>query len=159
MSESSMKLVGTLVALLIIIIIAGMVYYSIVDNTDQFSEVTDTTTGYSHGDNASAWSIYLDNSPDGTSNLNITCYSATAGTLSYPSFTLSNEKVSVAAGAASNFTQVNATYTSKMATAEEGITEDAGTVFSLLPIIALVVVASVILLYVIGFGGGRKGGM
>ena len=38
-------------------------------------------------------------------------------------------------------------------------TDMASTVFSLLPIVALVIVASIILAVVMGFGGGGKGGM
>ena len=43
-------------------------------------------------------------------------------------------------------------------TSRDGVNTMASTVFSLLPIIALVVVASIILAVVMGFGRGRGGG-
>jgi len=43
-------------------------------------------------------------------------------------------------------------------TSRDGVNSMASTVFSLLPIIALVVVASIILAVVMGFGGGSKSG-
>lgn len=41
----------------------------------------------------------------------------------------------------------------------DGVTAMATTVFTLLPIVALVIVASIILAVVMGFGGGGKGGL
>jgi len=43
-------------------------------------------------------------------------------------------------------------------TSRDGVNTMASTVFALLPIIALVVVASIILGVVVGFGGGNRGG-
>jgi hypothetical protein len=159
-AEGNTALVGGIVALLIVIIVGVMIYFEFTEAVDSFDEVVKTFTGYSHGDNASAVSVTVDNSPDGTGNTNVTCYSSSAGTLSYPTFTLNGKIVSMAAGAASNFTQINVTYTSVIASAEAEATDMASSVFSLLPLIALVVVASVILAVVVGFGGsGKKGGL
>ncbi|GAH74002.1 unnamed protein product [marine sediment metagenome] len=44
-------------------------------------------------------------------------------------------------------------------TSRDETTSMASTVFSLLPIVALVIVASIILAVVLGFGGGGKSGM
>jgi hypothetical protein len=44
-------------------------------------------------------------------------------------------------------------------TSRDGVTAMATTVFTLLPIVALVIVASIILAVVMGFGGGGKGGL
>jgi len=151
------QVVSGIVALLLTIVIGVMVYFEVDDGIDSFDEVVETFTGYSHGDNASAQIITLDNSPNSASDTNITCYSATAGTLSYPTFTVSHNKVTIAAGSASNYTQVNATYTSHMSTDAGENTDMAGTVFGLLPIIALVVIASIILMVVLGFGGSKGG--
>lgn len=155
-SKAYQKIVGGIVALLLTIIIGVLVYWETQGSIDSFDEVTETFTGYSHGDNASAKTITLDNSPTGTGETNVTCYSSTAGTLSYPSFTLSGTKVTITAGSASNYTQINVTYTSNMADNEDEVSTMATTIFNLLPIIALVVVAAVILGVVMGFGESGK---
>jgi len=155
--EAYTKIVGGLVALLITIVIGVMIYWEVETSVDSFEEQTQTFTGYSHGNNASAQTITLDNSPNSASDTNITCYSSTAGTLSYPTFSLSHKTVTITAGSASNYTQVNATYTSHLSTDASESNDMSGTVFSLLPIVALVVVASIILAIVLGFGGGKKG--
>lgn len=152
-SNGYQKIVAGIVSLLLAIIIGVLVYWETQGSIDAFDETTETFTGYSHGDNASAETITLDNSPTGTGDTNVTCYSSTAGTLSYPSFTLSGKKVTITAGSASNYTQINVTYTSNMAEDEDETSSMANTVFGLMPIIALVVVAAVILGVVLGFGG------
>lgn len=154
-------LVGSIVALLLVIMISVMIYFEFTESIDSFDEKIETFTGYTLAtSNNSAWTVTLDNSPDGTGNCNVTCYNATAGTESYPTFTLNGKITSVAADAADQFSQVNVTHTSKMATDEGETSNMAATVFGLLPLIALVIVASVILAYVIGFGGsGKKGGL
>ena len=157
------KIVGSLVAFLIVIMVGVMVYFSVTTNVDMFGEQSETFTSCSGGvaftatSNASAWGIKLDNSPMDDSNLNITCYNATGSTESYPTFTLSGTKVEVVADAADEFSQVNATYTSNAANDEDSVTTEALSVFSLLPIVAMVVVGMIILAYVVGFGG-KKGG-
>ena len=156
-NDGYMQIVAGIIALLLTIVIGVMVYFEVDNGIDSFDEVVETFTGYSHGDNASAQTITLDNSPNSASDTNITCYSSTAGTLSYPTFTVSHNKVTIAAGSASNYTQVNATYTSHMSTDAGENTDMASTVFGLLPIIALVVVASIILMVVLGFGGNKGG--
>jgi len=155
------KVIGGIVALLLTIIIGVMVYYEVSDGVDQFSEQTETFTGYTAlTSNASALVITLDNSPDGASNCNVTCYNATASAnLSYPAFSLNHKVIRVAADAAHYYTQVNVTYTGHAGTDEATTTSMAGTVFTLLPIVALVIVAAIILGVVLGFGGtGKSGG-
>ena len=156
------KVVGSLVALLLMIIVGILVYWETQGSIDKFSEVTDTITSTASGTafsattNASAWIVELDNSPTGTGATNITCYNSTGKTESFPTFTLSNRLVSVAADAADEFDQVNATYTSNIANTEDSTSSMAATVFDLLPIIALAVVASIIIGVIIGFGGSGK---
>lgn len=161
---SNSKVVGPLVALLLIIVVSILVYFSVVDNVSQFSEQTETFTSDGSStafawatSNASAWGVTLDNSPYSTGVTNVTCLNITAATESYPTFTLSGKQISVAADAADTFNQVNVTYTSHTATDEADVTDDAQTVMTLMPVIALVVIASIILAYMVGFGG-RKGG-
>ena len=153
------KMVGGIVSLLLVIIISVLVFWSVSDSVDSFNEVDETFTGYSHGDNASAQTVELDNSPNSESDTNVTCYSSTAGTLSYPTFSVNQKDVTIAAGSASNYTQVNVTYTSNMGTDATETEDMASTVYALAPIVALVIVASIILAVVMGFGGGKKGGL
>lgn len=150
------KVVGSLVALLLMIIVGVLVYWETQGSIDSFDERVERFTGYSHGDNASAQEIELDNSPTGTSDTNITCWSSTAGTLSYPTFTLNGKYATIAAGSASNYTQINATYTSNMGSSEDDASDMAATVFSLAPIIALAVVAAIIIGVIMGFGGSSR---
>ena len=152
--------VGGLVALLLMIIVGIMVFWQATGSIDGLSEQSEIFTSDADGaafvldtTNYSAWSIILDNSPSSSSACNITCYNSTAHSVSYPAFTLSHTTVSVAAYAAEEFNQVNATYTSNMANTGEGTTAMATTVFDLLPIIALAIIASIIIGVVIGFGG------
>jgi len=158
-SSSTTQVVGMLVALMLTIIISVMIYYEVSGSVADFSEQTETFTGYAAlTANASAWSVTLANSPDGTGNCNVTCFNATGGQLSYPTYGLNHKTISVAADAADMFSQVNVTYTSHIGTDEDTTTTMAGTVFVLLPIIALVIVAAIILGIVLGFGGSGKSG-
>ena len=151
------QVVSGIVALLVTIMIGVMVYFTVADDVDQYNEVTETFGSYADTTNASAWSVTLDNSPASTSDVNVTCVNLTAGAESYPTFTLNFKTISVAADAANNFTQVNVTYTSHLSSDAGENTDMAGTIFQLAPIIALVVVASVILMVVLGFGGSKGG--
>ena len=162
-TKAYVKVVGGLVALLLMIIIGVLVYWDTQSAIDGFEEQSETFTSDSSGTafvlattNGTAWSITLDNSPSSAGACNITCYNSTAHSVSYPAFTLSHTTVSVAADAADEFNQVNATYTSNMASNEDSTSDMASTVFDLAPIIALAVVASIILGVIIGFGGGGK---
>lgn len=157
--QGYMQVVGGIVALLIALIIGVMLYFSVVDTVDEFSEVTETFTGYAWATaNASAWSITLGNSPASSTVTNVTCYNGTAGTESYPTFILNHETINVAADAADVFSQVNVTYTSNIATDEGDVTDMAQNVFGIAPLIAIVVIAAIILGVVLAFGSGRKGG-
>jgi len=157
------------VGLLIAIVISVLVYFEVVDSVDQFAEVTETFDGYtrydfsaSTGSNYTGVTITLSNSPNSASDTNVTCWNESGGTVveTFPAFTVNHETVNIGGGAASNFTQVNVTYTGHAAAAEaDDITPMAQTVFTLLPIIALVVVAAIIIGIVVFFGGGRRGNL
>lgn len=156
--DAYIKIVGSLVALLLAIIVGVLVYFEMLDSVSSFSEDTvEVFTGYTTASNASAWSVTLQNSPASATVTNVTCANMTAGSESYPTFSLNHRTISVGAGGADQFTQVNVTYTSNIATDESTATDMASTVFGLLPIIALVVVASIILGIVLGFGGSKGG--
>jgi hypothetical protein len=147
------QIVGGLVALMVTIIIGVLVYYSIYD-TDAFSGTTYEEFGpYVDTTNASAWSVTVDSLPNSKSDVNVTCVNVTAGAESYPTFSLLNRDISVAADAASNFTQVNITYTSKQEADISGTDVTAGTIFTLLPIIAIVAIGSIMIIAVSRFGG------
>ena len=169
--------ISGLIALLIAIIIGLMVYFEVTEGIDEFDEVTETFTGYTRyaygggsggqsGSNYTGIIIVLANSPNSASDVNITCWNGTGSSTgaeqrvrqTHPTVDLNHKTITIANSTAGNFTQVNITYTSHMAEAEgEDITPMAQTVFVLLPIIALVVVAAIIIGIVVTFGGGRRG--
>ena len=166
--QMAMMIVGLLLAIVI-----GVLIYFEVSDIDEFNEKSEYFTGYTaglsqkvvagdYGENSSSTTVNLTNSPKSATYVNVTCYNASAelatdSGLSYPSFTVNHKSVFFAADAADVFTQVNVTYTSRAGTAEAAdITPMAQTVFTLLPIIALVVIAGIILALVLGFGGKRK---
>jgi hypothetical protein len=150
------KIVGGLVALLISILIGVLIYYSIYD-TDTFSGTTyEEFTGYSATSNASAWSITVDSLPNSKGDTNVTCYNATGNSESWPTFSLLNRDIDVAAGAADEFSQVNVTYTSKQESDIAGTEGTASTIFTLLPIIAIVAIGSFMIAAVMSFGGSGK---
>ena len=158
------QVVGGVVALLLTIVIGILVYWYISPAIAPASD-SQTFTGYtlpvgadSQGTNSSAWSITLKNLPSSSALTNVTCYNATGGNLSYPTFTLANTVVSVAAGAAEGFSQVNVSWTTKVSTEAASTNTMAGTVFGLLPIIAIVAIGGILIGLVMVFGGSRGSG-
>lgn len=152
------KIVAGLVALLLTILIGIMVYWEVSESVDMTADTSESFTGYAASANATAWTLDLSEHPTGTTDTNVTCYNSTGKTESYPAFTLSSRTISVAGDAADEFSQVNVTYTSTGAEAADGVDSMSSTVFDLLPLVALVVVAGIILAIVLGFGGDGKGG-
>jgi len=151
--EVDKNTVGILVGFLLAVIIGVLIYFSMTENIDVFNVQTEYFTGYSHGDNATEQTVTVRYSPASKEDTNVTCWSEIDGTLSYPDFRVVFKDITIAAGSASNYTQINVTYTSHAGMTEESdVTPMADTVFGLLPIVALVVVASVILVIVLGFG-------
>lgn len=168
--KAYIEVIGGLVALLITIIIGLMIYFEVSTGVTSFDEDTlETFTGYTRyasaagtqtGSNFTGISITLRNSPINAANTNVTCWNeSTAQQHSYPTFSVNHRTVSFAGGAASNFTQVNVTYDTNIAVQEADTSAQAGTVFGLMPIIALVVVAAILLGVVLAFGGGKRGGV
>ena len=158
------KVVGGLVALLITIIIAVLVYWSASPNivssdtqSQQFTGYTLPVGGASQGSNSSAWSVTITLIPNGAGSVNVTCNNATSGTSSYPTFTLAHRTISVGAGVADGFSRVNVSYTTKASADASGTNTMATTVFGLLPIIAVVVIGSILIGLVIVFGGTGRG--
>lgn len=159
-SNGYAAIVGGVVALLISIIVGILVYWAVVGGITS-SSTSETFTGYtlptgtlSVGTNTSAWSVAVAQVPSSISN--VTCWNSTGNTESYPAFTLSYKTVSVAAGAASGFNQVNVTYVSRAYTEESSTNTMASTVFSLLPVIAIVAIGSIMIALVVGFGSSGK---
>jgi len=149
------KVVSVVIALLVSIGVGAIVLFGILDAPDALSDGSYEEFGpYADTTNASAWSVVLGNSPTGTSDVNVTCVNITAGAESYPTFSLNRKTISVAADAADNFTQVNVTYTSFSNAAGDETREMSNTVWALLPIIALVIVAAIIIGIVVKMGGG-----
>ena len=158
-NQGYQKIVAALVALLLTILIGIMVYWEVSESVDMTADTSETFTGYSAATNATAWTVDLSEHPTGATDTNVTCYNSTSKAESYPAFTVSSRTVSVAGDAADEFDQVNVTYTSTQAEVADGIDTMSSTVFDLLPLVALVVVAGIILAVVLGFGGkdGKSG--
>lgn len=175
-AQTQMNAVVTVVALLLAIVIGVMVYFEVTESIDEFDVVTERFYGYTTppvtdlegGSNFTATVVTLKNSPYSTDNSTITvyCYNATGVVQSAPAVDINHKQISIPASPARGdgtplaYTQINVTYTTNMADTEgSDVTPMAESVFGLLPIIALIIVAAIILAVVLGFGGsGRKGG-
>jgi len=169
------KVVGGLVALMLMIIVGIMVFWETFDSIDAFDSVTETFTTDTDGNTFTQWAggtsgsnytgevIELDNSPNSITS--VVAWNGTGSTVAEQTvtagtqYTTSHTLISIVAGQLTNFTQLNVTYTSEMASSGDGATDMATTVFGLMPIIALAVVASIILMVIVGFGSSRKGGL
>jgi len=169
----------TLVALLIAIVIGVMVYFSVITNVSDFAATTETFTGYTlptggahtGGSNYTVQHVTLTNTPYSASNstIAVVCYNSSGATSSSPPVTINGKIITIPAASASagattsavpaGYDEVRVTYTSKTArTQSKEVTPMASTIFTLLPIIALVVIASIILAIILGFGGAGKSG-
>jgi len=172
------QVVGGIVALFIAIVIGVMLYFEVTESDTAFeSSITETITedmdgttftvydGGTGGSNKTGETIQLDYNI--YSITNITCWneSGSAGSvLSYletqgTDYGINGDRLIIKAGRASNFTQINLTWVSEIGAATGTNTDMATTVFSLLPLIALVVVAAILLGVVLAFGRGRGGGL
>ena len=148
------KLVTTILSLFIVIIACVMIFWSMSESIIETGTTDETFAGYAASANATAWTVELDDAPTGSGATNVTCYNATGGTESYPTFGLNGRTVSVAADAADEFTQVNVSYTSEK-TESAGITNDMFTTIApLLVLIGLVLVAGILIAGISKFGGG-----
>ena len=176
MGNQYSKVVVGIVALLLAVIIGIMVYWETA-SIDQYEDSSletftsdsdgNTFTRYSGtaGSNYTGEVIELANSANSVTN--ITCWNESGGSEdeSYletegTHYTVNGKYLTLVGDQASNFTQVNVTYVSNIASTESGASDMASTVFSLVPIIALIVVASILIgvIYTLG-SGGRKGGL
>jgi len=164
----NVAMVGMIVALLLTIVVCVLVYFQFTESVTQFDAITERFTGYTNATaNASAWRVTLENSPVNSANTNVTCIdNGWVGPktgrphMSYPTFSLNHRLIDVGADAANGFTQVNVTYTGNAASAEAtSVTPMASTIFSLAPIIALVVVAAILLGIILGGFGSRRRGL
>lgn len=161
------QIVSGIVALMLVIIISVLVFYNVYDSVDNFdSTKTETFSGYAlKTQYLATFSVTLEDSPDGYSNCNISFYNGTKkNVVGYPGdaqkYYINNTRLTILGGCSSNqFSQINVTYTSKASSAASDSKTMAGTVFTLAPIIALVIVAGIILAVVLGFGGGKRGGL
>jgi len=154
------KIVGGLVALLVTIIVAIMVYWSITTSIAPDTSTVETFTGYTATSNASAWNVKVNLEPASDALTNVTCYNSTGESESYPTFTRATTRIDVAADAASEFDQVNVTYTSRYTNnVNDNVNPTASTVLNLLPVLAIVIVGSILIGIVFTFAGGKKGGI
>jgi len=167
------EIISGLLVLLIAIIIGILIFWSVSPNmpgnvasrTEYFTGYT-LPTGPAHtgGSNYSAQVITLDYVPNGASNSSVAvvCYNSTGKTTSSPTVTIKNTKITIPAAGSNiatpplGYDQINVTYT-PMIYDDVAVTEtNADTVFDLLPIIAIVVIGSIMIGLIIGFGKGKK---
>ena len=176
MANQYQKVVVGIVALLLAVIIGIMVYWETA-SIDQYADSTSETftsdsdgttfTRYTTlaGSNYTGEVIELGNSA--SSITNITCWNESGTTVveSYletegTHYSVNGKYLTIIGDQASNFTQVNVTYVSNIADTESDASDMAGTVFGLAPILALIIVASVLITVIFTLGkGGRKGGL
>jgi len=170
------KLVSVVVALLVGIGVSAVVLFEIMGAPDSLADsVTDAITSDSDGTAFTQWSpghdgsnttgekIELSYNP--SSITNITCWNE-SGTVEVESYltalgtdyNLNGKYLYVLAGRADNFTQVNVTYVPLSGVVGGDVRDMGATVFELAPIIALVVVASVIIGIVVMMGNNRRFG-
>jgi len=163
------KVVGALVALLLMIIVGVLVYWETQSAVESFGSVTETFTtdtagntfttwdGATSGSNYTGEQIELDNSPYSITSISAWNTTGTPQTLTVTThYTNTRKIIDVTGDVLTNFTQLNVTYVSNMANTEDSTSDMATTIFDLLPIIALAVVASIIIGVVIGFGGSTR---
>jgi len=165
------KAVGGLVALLIVIIVGIMIFWQTTDSMPaQESSRTEIFTGYtlpdgsdsSGGSNDTAQTVTLAYVPYSTTNASITvyCYNSSAETQTAPPVTIANRAVTIQSGSGTanpaGYSQINVTYTPKIYIDSATTKTQATTTFNLLPIIAIVIVGSILIGLVIGFGGKKE---
>ena len=154
------KIVGGLVALLLMIIVGVMVFWSVSESIPGTGEQTETFTWaspQSAGANLvvtltgatpnSITKVWIHNSTSGGSHANVTTGITISG---YRTVTVAH------AGIAAEYNHAVVYYESNIGADSDESTDMASTVFGLLPIVALAVVASIIIGVIIGFGGGGK---
>lgn len=156
------KVLGGIIAILIAIIIGVLVYYSIA-TTGEMGRVTDTFTAT----NATNVTSTLTYTPQSDTEMNVTYYNSSAATWhTVPStnWTRSGRTMTfiVLNGTGvstydANLSQVRYRYyTDTGQTVRDNVDPQASVVFTLAPIVAIVMIASVILAVVSGFGGGKQ---
>ena len=170
------KLVTVVVALLVGIGVSAIVLFEIMEAPDSLADsVTDEITQDSDGNTFTQWSpghdgsnttgekIELSYNP--SSITNITCYNA-SGTVEVESYltavgtdyNINGVNLYILPDRADNFTQVNVTYVPFAGVVGGDVRDMGATVFELTPIIALVLVATVIIGIVVMMGNNRKFG-
>ena len=161
------KLATGIVSLLVLIIVAVMIFWSVTENVIEVGTTDEVFDGYARyarsaatGANCTGITIELSDVPTGTDATNVTCFnksntglgSPADKTLTYPAFALNGRNLIIAAGATTNFTQVNVSYTSEKTESAETTNDMFSTIVPLMVLIALVVVAGVIIAIISKFG-------
>jgi len=171
------QLVFVIVALLVGIGVSAIVLFEIMEAPDSLADsvteyITQDSDGNSFtrydrdgatGSNLTGELILLSYNP--SSITNITCYNASGTeevesylTVLNTDYSLNRAYLDILAGRADNFTQVNVTYVPLAGVVGGDVRDMGATVFELTPIIALVLVATVIIGIVVMMGNNRKFG-
>ena len=164
------KIVSGLLVLLVSIIIGILIFWSISGNTPgNTASTTEIFTGYTlpsgpthtGGSNDTATIVTLTYQPyaTGNSTISVVCYNSTAATQTSPPVTIAGRQVTVQSGSGTanpaGYNQINVTYTPKIYTDSGSTRTTASTVFNLLPVVAIVVIGSIMIGLVINFGSKK----
>ena len=82
-----------------------------VSAASNYSDKTETFTGYPPDENYTITYVVLLQTPDSKSDTNVTCINETSGHNSYPAFTLSDDLITILPDNADNFTKIFVNYT------------------------------------------------
>jgi len=83
----------------------------IISPAQNYSDKTETFTGYSFVENLTVTYVILLQPPESKALTNVTCRNATASTNSYPAFTLADDVITILGDAADEFSQITVNYT------------------------------------------------
>ena len=173
------KVVVGIIAFLITLGLGAIVLFEVLDSPDQLDEsVVEYFTTDSDGNALTRWdgatggSNYTGETfllaDSAYSITNITCYNASGGAgeiehyleTAGTNYSVNRDLLNIKAGQCGNFTQVNVTYTSNTGNIGGDVRDMGVTVYQLAPLIALVLVATIIIGIVItGMSGSGKRGL
>lgn len=174
------KTLGVVIAILVTIIIGVMIYWNIADSGQMGVVSSIQTASNGSGDVVtSRWFNYtLSYNPASASEVNVTMYNSTVGpvgcALSYvptANISVATNRIMLSIGVSNNdsagtsyyrqnnFTQHNITYyTDTGVVVRRDINPNSQTIFTLAPLIGIVMIAAVVLSIIVLFGATKPGG-
>ena len=146
--------IGALISILVVIIIGVLIYYSITD-TGELAQGSQTFTA---SDSLSTITHTLTYRPASISEINLTYYNGTTikGYATVANLSLAGSSLTVNCTNWNQTSHVVTYYSSTGVVVRDNVNPQASTIFTLAPIVAIIVIASLILAVVMGFGSGRN---